>query len=329
MEYITTSAQHKWDFLSKEVSNHHGIWIGPWWLRCFINNFQSREAAAGHLTRTDPYMWSFWPRLARQLESKRQGNKIHLRPFRASVHHHSAASSRTAQSRRELSSMMLELHHHSQSQLFVQQWYEKECPRLPVNVPNNMTPTWPSSHAYSSVFPSCLYTKISRLCTAIFTILKKKSFRLGAAVSFLLIIIVKKFFCNNIYYNWSDRRDLDCYGTAHLMKLILSRVLDQIRWDLGNNHAWNRDQLQLKTSSLLLKGDDHQSNPLPNWFLKKCGNKKKDQRKMTLWTTHPCATQHAMFWCFRVWGLCLSPWVILGSSPQVLFVSIPSLCYND
>ena len=60
MEYITTSAQHKWDFLSKEVSNHHGIWIGPWWLRCFINNFQSREAAAGHLTRTDPYMWSFW-----------------------------------------------------------------------------------------------------------------------------------------------------------------------------------------------------------------------------------------------------------------------------
>ena len=264
------------------------------------------------------YMWSFWPRLARQLESKRQGNKIHLRPFRASVHHHSPLP---AQGR----------HNHSQTQLLVQQWYEKRMSQTPSKCPQQSDPHLTRfSCLFISVFlHACVQN--SHVFVLLFSLSEKMlSFRLGVAVLFLLIIWVKEsFFCNNIYDNWSDRRDLDCYGTAHLMKLILSRVLDQIRWDLGNNHAWNRDQLQLKTSSLLLKGDDHQSNPLPNWFLKKCGNKKKDQRKMTLWATHPCATQHAMFWCFRVWGLCLSPWVILGSSPQVLFVSIPSLCYND
>ena len=269
-------------------------------------------------------MWSFWPRLARQLESKRQGNKIHLRPFRASVHHHSAASSRTAQSRRELSSMMLELHHHSQSQLFVQQWYEKRMSQTPSKCPQQSDPHLTRfSCLFISVFlHACVQN--SHVFVLLFSLSEKMlSFRLGVAVLFLLIIWVKEsFFCNNIYDNWSDRRDLDCYGTAHLMKLILSRVLDQIRWDLGNNHAWNRDQLQLKTSSLLLKGDAHQSNPLPNWFLKKCGNKKKDQRKMTLWATHPCATQHAMFLCSWVWGLlCLSPWVILDSSPQVLLLA--------
>ena len=85
---------------------------------------------------------------------------------------------------------------------------------------------------FSCILISVSFMLVYKNLTALycyFHYLKKKSFRLGAAVSFLLIIIVKKFFCNNIYYNWSDRRDLDCYGTAHLMKLILSRVLDQIR----------------------------------------------------------------------------------------------------
>lgn len=63
----------------------------------------------------------------------------------------------------------------------------------------------------------------------------------------------------------------------HLLKLILSLVLDWIRWDLGNNHVWNRDQLQLKHKfSSSKRRWSHQSNPpLQNW-LKKRSNKKKD-----------------------------------------------------
>jgi hypothetical protein len=52
--------------------------------------------------------------------------------------------------------------------------------------------------------------------------------------------------------------------SCHEINIISSSWLLDRRWDLGNNHAWNRDQLQLKTSSLLLKRRwSHQSNPLP------------------------------------------------------------------